>query len=991
MSGPNRTAAGGQIDRGRRLRFTFDGRRFEGCVGDTLASALLAHDVHLVARSFKYHRPRGILCLGAEEPNALVQLGTDAYTEPNARATTIELFDGLRAQSQNRWPALHFDLGRTADYCAPLLSAGFYYKTFIGRGGAWLRYEKAIRRMAGLGRAPAAPDPDRYEHMHAHCDVLVVGAGPAGLAAALAAGRAGAHVLLADMQPEPGGRLLGERRDIGERPALAWVAGVLDELRALPDVRILTRTVVAGYYDHDFWVGCQRFAPNAAPALPRERLWKIRARETVLATGAVERPLVFPDNDRPAIMLAGAVRGYLHRYGVRAGRRVAIVTAHDDAYRSALDLAAAGVQVAALVDLRASAEGFLAQQARARGLEVLVERRILGTAGDLRVQALRVQHAAGGPSREIGCDLVAMSGGWIPAVQLYAQARGRLRYDPQIGAAVPGEAAGPLRCAGSVCGTHSLRATLAQGLEAGARAASRCGFGDGAAPEPPRVHEPEESRAEPAAAYRIVPSRRKQFVDFQTDVTVADVALAVREGYGAPEHLKRYTTAGMGADQGKSAHANVLGVLSGFSAQPLEALAPTTMRPPYQPVGFGAIAGTARAALYDPVRRTSLHAWHAGHGALFEDVGAWKRARAYPQAGEDSAAAVRRECVAARRAVALFDASTLGKIDVQGPDAAELLERLYCNRVRSLVSGRCRYGVMLQQDGMVFDDGVIARLGPDHFVVTTTTGGAARVADWIEDWLQTEWQELRAYATPVTEHYAQIAVSGARSAEVLAPLCSVKLETMPYMAVREGVVAGIPSRIFRVSFSGALGFELAVPADRAYELWSTLMGAGERFGIAPCGTDAMHVLRAEMGYIVVGQETDGSVSPIDLGLERMVTHDKFFVGKRSLARSDLVRADRRQLVGVLTEPPQEVLPEGAQLVAEPRTLREPVVAPVPMLGHITSSYFSPTCGRSIALALVEAGIARIGKTFYVPLADRCARVTLTAPRFVDASGVPLHG
>jgi sarcosine oxidase subunit alpha len=506
------------------------------------------------------------------------------------------------------------------------------------------------------------------------------------------------------------------------------------------------------------------------------------------------------------------------------------------------------------------------------------------------------------------------------------------------------------------------------------------------------VWEPEEAPAETELAYRASPSsRRQQFVDFQSDVTVADIALAVREGYDMPEHLKRYTTAGMGTDQGKTGNLNVLGVLGELQGQAVGELAPTTFRPPVQSIRFGAIAGLARGLLFDPARKTPLHAWHARHGAHFEAVGQWQRARYYARPGEDMAVAVRRECLAARQGIGMLDACSLGKIDVQGPDAAELLDRLYCNPVRSLAVGRCRYGMLLKQDGMVFDDGVIARLGEQHFVVTTATTGAARVAAWMEDWLQTEWRELRAYCTSVTEHYAQIALSGARSAELLAPLSGLKVDAMPFMAVREGEVAGVPARVFRVSFSGALGYEIAVPAERGYELWTTLMGAGERFGIAPYGTEAMHVLRAEKGYILVGQETDGSVTPLDLGLDRLVGHDKFFIGKRSLVRPDSMRTNRRQLVGVLSESPQQVLPEGAQLVAEPCKLEARLAAPVPMLGYVTSSYFSPTCGRSIALALVEAGIARIGETLYAPLADGCAAVTLTAPRFVGDAGEPLHG
>jgi sarcosine oxidase subunit alpha len=507
---------------------------------------------------------------------------------------------------------------------------------------------------------------------------------------------------------------------------------------------------------------------------------------------------------------------------------------------------------------------------------------------------------------------------------------------------------------------------------------------------PVPVTEPEEAPAAPQLAHRgAARTQRKQFVDLAADVTAADIALAAREGYAAAEHLKRYTTAGMGADQGKTAQANVLATLSEIRAEGVQAIGTTTFRPPYQPVSFGAIAGMDTGVLFDPARKTPMHAWHESHGAVFEDVGQWKRPWYYPRAGEDMHAAVQRESLAVRRAVGMLDASTLGKIDIQGADAAAFLDRIYCNGVRTLAPGRCRYGLMLRQDGMVFDDGVIARLAPEHFVVTTTTTGAARVLGWLEEWLQTEWPQLRVYCTSVTEQYAQIALSGPLGAQLLAPLASVDLASMPFMSVRAGEVAGIAARVFRLSFTGGPGYEIAVPAGRGYELWTTLMGAGERFGLAPYGTEAMHLLRAERGFIIVGQETDGAVTPVDLGLDRMLQAGGGYIGARSLARPDARRTDRRQLVGLLTEDPQQVLPEGTQLVAEPRALAPLPPSPVPMLGYVTSSYFSPTCARSIALALVEAGVSRIGETLYAPLADGCAKVTLTAPRFVGDTGEPL--
>ena len=984
MSQVNRLQAGGRIDRGAPLSFEFDGRALSGFRGDTLASALLANDVHLVGRSFKYHRPRGILSAGVEEPNALVQLEDGAFSEPNARATMVELYAGLRARSQNCWPSLALDLGAIADRFAPLLPAGFYYKTFMWPRSMWMRYEEAIRRMAGLGRAPALPDPDRYDHMHAHCDVLVIGAGPAGIAAALAAGRAGARVILADQQDEIGGQLLGERFEIDGSPALAWVAQARAELDAMADVRVLTRTTLTGYYDHNFLIGCQRLTdhlgPQAGSKIPRQRLWKMRAREVVIAAGSHERPIVFADNDRPGIMLAHAARCYVNRYGVRPGSRVVVVTTNDDAYRSALDLASAGATIAAIVDLRTAADGFLPERARARGIEVLCAHAIVAAEGGDRVSAVRIQALdRSHPAREIECDLVCMSGGWIPSVHLYSQSRGTLRYDSSLAAHVPNQAAQAVRCAGAANGAYMLRAALAQGYAAGAEAAQAAGFGNAVVADTAHTAEPEEAFTHVPRAYLgIGNSRRKQFVDFQNDVTVADIALAAREGYDAAELLKRYTTAGMGTDQGKTANANTAALLAELRAQAPEVVAPTTFRPPYAPLGFGAIAGANAGTLFEPVRKTPIHAWHEKNGAVFEDVGQWKRPWYYRRAGETVQAAVNRECLAARNAIGILDVSTLGKIDIQGPDAQELIERIYCNSFRALAPGRCRYGLMLRQDGMVFDDGITARLAEHHYLMSTTTAGAARVLAWLEEWLQTEWPQLKVFCTSVTEHYAQIALSGPRSLELLAPLTDVKPESMPFMSVREGQVAGIAARVFRVSFSGALGFELAVPASRGYELWTTLIGAGERFGITPYGTEAMHVLRAEKGYIIVGQETDGTVTPIDLGMERMVSSAKAFIGKRSLARTDVKRPERKQLVGLLTEDPNMVLPEGAQLVADPDAK-----PPARMIGHITSSYFSANCGRSIALALVTSGPVLIGETIYAALDGTLVKAKVRAPGFLD--------
>ena len=806
--------------------------------------------------------------------------------------------------------------------------------------------------------------------------MLIVGGGPAGLAAALAAGRTRARVILAEAEARLGGRLLSDPVEINGAPPLAWIDAAGAELAAIPEVTLLPRTSVAGYYDGNFLLALEEAGTSGEG--PRQRLWKIRARQVVLATGAIERPLVFADNDRPGIMLAGAVRTYLNRYGVLAGRRVALVTNHDEAYRTALDLQRAGAEVVA-IDLRQSAHRACVEALRGAGIEIVADASIVGTRGGRRVRGIEISAPSDSrATRHIAVDLVAMSGGWAPTVHLFSQSRGRLAFDPARGVFVPGEAVQPTRCAGACNGTARLDACLAEGLQAGAAAAQAAGFGDGRVPPAPLAPEPEPS---PPGARWMLPGRGKRFVDLQNDVTAADVELAVREGYGAVEHLKRYTTLGMGTDQGKTSNLAALAILSEISGRSVPAAGHTTFRPPYTPVTFGAIAGANSGALFAPVRRTPMHSWHDAAGAVFEDVGAWKRPRYYPRAGETMRQAVDRECRAAREVVAMLDASTLGKIDVQGPDAGLFLDRIYTNRFSTLAIGRCRYGLMLNEHGMIFDDGVTTRLAEDHFHVTTTTGGAAAVLDWFEEWLQTEWTQLRVYCTDVTEEWAVASLSGRAGRALLGPLTDLDLDpaSFPAMAMREGKIAGLPARIFRIGFTGALSYEINVPARHGLALWEALDAAGKAFGLCPYGTEAMHVLRAEMGFIMVGQETDGTVTPADVGLERLVSTPKGdFLGRRSLARSDTARADRKQLVGILTDDPLVVLAEGAQLTEAP--VARP---PAPMAGHVTSSYWSANLGRSIALALVRRGRERLGDKLYAPTMDgRNHRVTVTAPAFL---------
>ncbi|MFJ9632535.1 sarcosine oxidase subunit alpha family protein [Streptomyces sp. NPDC101175] len=939
---PFRHPTRGRIHRDTPLTFTFDGTEYTGHQGDTLASALLANGVVQTGTSIKLGRPRGIFSAGVEEPNAVIQIEAP-FPEPMLPATTVELYDGLVASS-----------------------------------------------LPGQGRLATEPDPARYDAVHAHCDLLVVGAGPAGLAAAAAAARSGARVILADDRPELGGSLLDTAQ------LQDWVAELTEELATAPDVRVLPRTTVFGYYDDNHLLAVERRTNHLGAAAPahvsRERVWRIRARRVVLATGAHERSLAFADNDRPGVMLAASARAYVNRFGVLPGRHAVVLTTNDSAYAAALDLAAAGVRVAAVVDTRPAVPAEWARRAREAGIEVLAGHAVVATEGAPRLTAVTVAPYAEttGTTRHFAADLLLVSGGWNPVAHLFSQAGGRLRHDDTLGSFVPDTCRQAVEVAGSANGVLDLAGVLAQGVAAGARAVEAEGYTAGT-PNLPRP--PAEPPATPAMQVFLVPSAgdAPRFVDLQRDVTVGDLARATAAGLHSVEHTKRYTTAGTANDQGKTSGILAGGVVAELLGVDVSSLGTTTFRPPYTPVSFAALAGRDRGPLHDPVRTTALHDWHVMQGALFENVGQWKRPWYYPLDGEDMESAVLRECAAAREGVAFMDGSTLGKIDVQGPDAPVFLDRLYTNMMSNLKVGMIRYGVMCRPDGMVFDDGTAIRLAPDRYLVTTTTGNAAAVLDWMEEWHQTEWPELRVHCASVTEQWATVALVGPRSREVLgslAPQLAVANDDFPFMAWRDTTVAGIAARVCRISFSGELAYEINVSPWEALALWEALYEAGAPFGITPYGTETMHVLRAEKGYPIIGQDTDGTVTPQDLGMSWAVSKKKpDFVGKRSFARADAVRPDRKHLVGLLPDDPAAFLPEGTQLVAD-SVLPAP---PVPMLGHVTSSYRSAALGRTFALALVKGGRDRIGERLYAPVGDRLIPVTVASPVLYDPEGARRDG
>ncbi|MDV9168941.1 sarcosine oxidase subunit delta family protein [Streptomyces sp. W16] len=938
---PFRHPTRGRIHRDTPLTFTFDGTEYQGYKGDTLASALLANGVIQTGTSIKLGRPRGIFTAGVEEPNAVIQIEAP-FPEPMLPATTIELYDGLVATS-----------------------------------------------LPGQGRLATEPDPARYDAVHTHCDLLVVGAGPAGLAAAAAAARSGARVILADDRPELGGSLLDTAQ------LLDWVAELSDELATAPDVRVLRRTTVFGHYDDNHLLAVERRTNHLGAAAPthvsRERVWRIRARRVVLATGAHERSLAFADNDRPGVMLAASARAYVNRHGVLPGRQAVVFTTNDSAYAAALDLARAGIHIAAIVDTRPSEPGEWARRAREAGIEVLTGHAVVGTEGASRITAVTVAPygETTGATRHFATELLLVSGGWNPVAHLFSQAGGKLRYDDTFGSFVPDTCRQAVEVAGSANGVLNLAGALAQGAAAGARAIEAEGY----TAEPPHLPEPAAEPHTPAMQVFLVPSATDapRFVDLQRDVTVADLTRAIGAGLNSVEHTKRYTTAGTANDQGKTSGVLASGVVAELLGVDVSLLGTTTFRPPYTPVSFATLAGRDRGALHDPIRTTALHDWHVMQGALFENVGQWKRPWYYPQDGEDMESAVLRECAAAREGVAFMDGSTLGKIDVQGPDAPVFLDRLYTNMMSNLKVGMIRYGVMCRPDGMVFDDGTAIRLAPDRYLVTTTTGNAAAVLDWMEEWHQTEWPELRVHCASVTEQWATVALVGPRSREVLgslAPQLAVGNDDFPFMAWRDTTVAGIEARVCRISFSGELAYEINVSPWEALALWEALYEAGAPFGITPYGTETMHVLRAEKGYPIIGQDTDGTVTPQDLGMSWAVSKKKpDFIGKRSFARADAVRPDRKHLVGLLPDDPAAFLPEGTQLITD-SVLPAP---PVPMLGHVTSSYRSAALGRTFALALIKGGRDRIGERLYAPVGDRLIPVTVASPVLYDPEGARRDG
>ncbi|PIL13701.1 hypothetical protein P775_27445 [Puniceibacterium antarcticum] len=997
-----RLATGGRLtDRSKQVKFQFNGQHMRGVAGDTLASALLANGQLMMGRSFKYHRPRGPVASGAEEPNALVNLGKGARFEPNQRATTTELFDGLTASSQNHWPSLQFDIGGINTHLSRVLPAGFYYKMFIHPRPLWKHvYEPFIRRSAGLGAAPDAEtvDGDTYEHFYAFTDVLVLGGGVAGLQAALTAASSGAQVLLLEQNAHWGGRTPVDGGEIDGKPAAVWISDTVQALEAMENVTLRLRTMGAGVYDHGYVLGYERLTDHAPETPgPRHRLWRIRAQQIVTATGAIERPLSFAGNDVPGVLLASAVRDYVVNYGVSIGDRTVVVTNNDDAYRTAICLHEHGLTVPAIIDARQNGGGALMAQAEALGIKVLKGRAIAKVKGSRKVTGVAIcaQAGEGGVLDVIPCDAVAMSGGWSPVVHLWSHCGGKLTWDdtnvffrPDLAKAPTSHDGAPFVIpAGAANGHMHLGATLTDATTAGSSAASAAGHQPRSTVLPKAVAEAEAA----IMAVWLMPQgatvalRSKAWLDFQNDVKVSDIQLAAQEGYESVEHAKRYTTLGMATDQGKLSNINGLATLSAALGEAIPAVGTTTFRPPYTPISMGSIAGQARGEIFQPVRQTPLHSWHEAHDVNWEPVGQWRRPYSFVRAGETVEQSVHREVTATRDSLGLLDASTLGKIIVKGPDAGKFLDMLYTNMMSTLPVGKCRYGLMCTENGFLMDDGVVARMSDDTWLCHTTTGGAERIHAHMEEWLQTEWWDYKVWCANVTEHYAQIAVVGPNARKLLEKLggMDVSRETLPFMQWVEGTLGGFPVRIFRISFSGELSYEIAVPASQGLALWSRLHADGAEWNATPYGTEALHIMRAEKGFIMIGDETDGTVIPQDLGLSLAISKKKAdYLGKRAHARSHMTDPARWQLVGLETVD-GSVLQDGALAVAAGKNLNQQRHTQ----GRVTSTYHSPTLNKGIAMGLVLNGPDRMGEVLdFTKLDGTTVKATIVSPVFFDPEG-----
>ena len=976
---------GGLINRDQPMNFRFDGKSYQGFDGDTLASALLANNVRLMGRSFKYHWPRGPLSAGSEEPNAIVELREGARKEPNTRATTAELFDGLSARSQNRWPSLACDAMAINDRLSSFLAAGFYYKTFMWPAAFWEKiYEPIIRKAAGLGALSHQPDPDSYDKGFLHCDVLIIGAGPAGLMAALTAARAKAQVILADEDFMPGGRLNSETFVLGDQSASDWAAATVAELTAMPNVRVMTRTTVLGAFDHGIYGALERVSdhlPTPPDGKPRQILWRIYSRQAILAAGATERPIAFEQNDRPGIMLASALRSYANRWAVTPAQRIAIFTNNDDGHRTAADLHAKGVRIAAVIDTRPDAP-------ISHDYEVLAGAQVSDTLGRLGLTFVKVTQADGS-ERTLECGALGMSGGWNPNVHLASHQRGRPTWQEDIAAFVPGETLPKgMHASGAALGVFSTHGAFASGV-AVAKDALKA-IGNKSRASPPSLPEAEDAPIRVSPFWHVQGAKRA-WLDQQNDVTTKDVKLAHQENFTSVEHLKRYTTLGMATDQGKTSNMGGLAIMAELAGKSIPQVGTTIFRPPYTPTAIGAFAGRSRDENFRPVRKTPSHVWAEEQGAVFVEVGMWLRAQWFPRPGETHwRQSVDREVLQTRKSVGICDVTTLGKIDVQGADAAAFLNKIYCNPFLKVPVGKVRYGLMLREDGIAMDDGTAARLAEDHFVVTTTTANAVAVYRHMEFVRQCLFPDMDVQLISTTEAWAQFSVAGPNARRLLQkvvdPEHDISNDAFPYMACGEISVGGVRGRLFRISFSGELAYEIAVPTRYGDALIRRLVAAGEEFDAVVYGTEALGVMRIEKGH-AAGNELNGTTTALNLGMGRMVNKKKDSIGSTLSEREGLNQEDALKLVGFKPVNADDPVPAGAHLM----TKGTPVDAAHDQ-GYVTSACFSPNLGHHIAIGYLKSGDARLGETIRLvsPLTGVDHEVEVVSAHFIDPEGERLR-
>ena len=990
------------IDQTVRLSFKFNGQKLFGFKGDTLSSALLANDIHLVGRSFKYHRPRGIMTCGSEEPNAIVQIGNDpSLTEPNVRATEIELYEGLEAFSQNCWPSVNFDIGGINNFLSPLLPAGFYYKTFMWPASFWEKYEFFIRYSAGLGKSPTKPDTDLYDHKYAHCDVLVIGGGISGILSAKLAAEKNLNTILIDDKNYLGGSTIYQEDDcfkINNENSNKWLKKEIDNLKNYSNLLIKNRTSLAAFHGYNYLLARENLTDhlttNERKNKIRQRLWKIRAKKVVIATGSIERPLVFNNNDRPGIILSSSIKKYIDFYGVKSGNNISLLTNNDSTYETAISLNKSGVKVNTIIDIRENSNSSIVKKTQKIGINILWGHTIVDTNGYKRIKSIDVQklsvdgESVVGKKINFNCDCLGVSGGWTPMVHLFTQSGGKLRFRDKDNVFVPDMNKLPSDQinVGSCNGDFELDDLIINTIK---NIKIFLGLDKTIYDDLNIVCSKEIEKRNIWLLPSDKPlSKTKPFLDFQNDSTAKDVKLALREGFKSIEHVKRYTTTGMGTDQGKLSNMHALGIIADTTDTNIGDLGTTTFRPPFTPLTFGSIVGRNVGDFFDHTRKTAIHDWHVENNAKFENVGQWKRAWYFPKNNETMFSAVQRESKAARDSAGILDASTLGKIDIQGTDVSEFLNRVYTNAWSKLAIGKCRYGLMLNEDGMVYDDGVTTRLGENHYIMTTTTGGAANVLSKLEDYLQTEWPELDVYLTTVTDQYSTISICGPKSKNIIKkiiPDLDLSDANFPHMSFKNSRIDEVNCRVMRISFTGEHSYEINIQSNYAKDLWTKCMEAGKEFNITPYGTESMHLLRAEKGFIITGQDTDGTLTPLDLQMDWIIGKKKYdFIGKRSLYRSDTIRDDRKQLVGLLTEDPLEILEEGAQLIDNINK------KPVEMLGHVTSSYFSPNLNKSIALAVVKSGKKMKGKKLIVPMENKNINVTITDTVFYDKQNKRLN-